>query len=53
MEKNTVTCRKNPIIPLRGVCDPHMHVFNDRVWLYASHDAIAGSDYFCMHDWQI
>lgn len=53
MDKKTVTCRKNPIIPLRGVCDPHMHVFNDRVWLYASHDAIAGSDHFCMHDWQI
>ena len=53
MEKQTVVCKKNPIIPLRGVCDPHMHVFNDRVWLYASHDAIPGSNYFCMHDWQI
>ena len=53
MEKKTVVCKKNPIIPLMGVCDPHMHVFNDRVWLHATHDAIPGCDYFCMHDWQI
>ncbi|MBQ2956467.1 MAG: family 43 glycosylhydrolase [Clostridia bacterium] len=44
---------KNPIIPRMGVCDPHMHVFGDRVWLYASHDAIPGSGQFCTHDWQI
>lgn len=53
MEKKTVRCKKNPIIPRMGVCDPHMHVFGDRVWLYASHDANPGSDGFCMHDWQI
>lgn len=53
MEKKTVICKKNPIIPLMGVCDPHMHVFNGRVWLHASHDAIPGSDCFCMHDWQV
>ena len=53
MEKKTIVCKKNPIIPLMGVCDPHMHVFNDRVWLHATHDAIPGCDYFCMHDWQI
>ena len=53
MKKKTIVCKKNPIIPLMGVCDPHMHVFNDRVWLHATHDAIPGCDYFCMHDWQI
>lgn len=53
MEKKRIISRKNPIIPRMGVCDPHMHVFGDRVWLHASHDAIPGSSDFCMHDWQI
>ena len=53
MEKKRIISRKNPISPRMGVCDPHMHIFGDRVWLHASHDAIPGSDGFCMHDWQI
>lgn len=53
MDKKTVISKKNPIIPRMGVCDPHMHVFNGRVWLHATHDAIPGSSYFSMHDWQI
>ncbi len=52
-EKRTVTAKKNPIIPRMGVCDPHMHVFGDRVWLHATHDAEPGSPRFCMRDWQI
>ena len=36
-----------------GVCDPHIHIFNGKMFLYASHDAIPDSDCFCMHDWQI
>ena len=52
-EKLTITAKKNPIIPRMGVCDPHMHVFNDRVWLHATHDAEPGSGRFCMRDWQI
>ena len=45
--------RKNPIIPLRGVCDPHIHIFGDRMWLFATHDAIPGSSSFSTRDWQI
>jgi len=52
-EKRTVIAKKNPIIPRMGVCDPHMHVFNDRVWLHSSHDAMPGSEDFCTKDWQI
>lgn len=48
-----VTSKKNPIIPRRGVCDPHVHVFGDRMWLYASHDAVPDNPVYCMHDWQI
>ena len=48
-----IKSKKNPIIPGMGVCDPHMHVFENKVWLYTSHDAIPGSSSFCMHDWQV
>ncbi len=52
---NTVSnpAHKNPIIPLMGVCDPHIHVFGDRMWLFASHDALPGNRTFCTKDWQI
>ena len=47
------TARKNPIISGRGVCDPHVHIFNDRAYLYASHDVPDGGHMFDMHDWEI
>lgn len=43
----------NPIIWREGVCDPHAHVFNNRVYVYASHDCPYGTDGFRMEDWQI
>ena len=49
----TVTAQKNPIIPNAGVCDPHVHVFEGKLWLYASHDASPDNGDFAMHDWQI
>lgn len=52
-DKVTVSSRKNPIIPRMGVCDPHVHVFGGRVWLYATHDATPGAQHFCMKDWQV
>ena len=52
-KKKTVISKKNPIIPGMGVCDPHIHIFEDRMYLYASHDAFADGHGFCMHDWQI
>ena len=47
-----VTAKKNPIISKQGVCDPHVHIFNDRAYLYASHDA-PGEHMFDMYDWEI
>jgi arabinoxylan arabinofuranohydrolase len=44
---------KNPIIPGRGVCDPHIHVFNDCAYLYASHDLSPQNELWHMEDWQI
>ena len=51
--KIKVLSHKNPIIPRMGVCDPHMHIFGDRVWLHASHDSTPGNQNFAMRDWQI
>lgn len=45
--------KNNPIIPNRGICDPHIHIFNDRAYLYASHDKSADNTSWFMHDWQI
>lgn len=43
----------NPIIPFRGVNDPHIHIFDDVAYLYASHDASPDSVSFAMADWQV
>lgn len=43
----------NPIIWRQGVCDPHVHVFNDKVYLYATHDNPCIPTNFRMQDWQI
>ncbi len=48
-----IISKKNPIIPGLGVCDPHIHIFNDKMYLYASHDARPDTRKFCMNDWQI
>jgi hypothetical protein len=29
----------NPIVPNVGLTDPHVSIFGDRAYLYASHDA--------------
>jgi arabinoxylan arabinofuranohydrolase len=43
----------NPIIPQRGVCDPHIHIFNGRAYLYATHDRGADSKGFFMDEWGV
>lgn len=48
-----VFTKKNPIIRGKGICDPHMHVFNDRVYLYATHDYSVDNKGYVMKDWQI
>lgn len=45
--------QQNPIIKGRGVCDPHIHVFNNRAYLYASHDLSVKNKTWLMSDWQI
>ena len=48
-----IIAQKNPIIPCMGVCDPHIHIFGDKMWMYTSHDASFENQHFAMHDWQI
>jgi hypothetical protein len=43
----------NPILPGIGLCDPHVRIFNDRAYLYATHDRAEDSSSFLMDDWWI
>ena len=43
----------NPIIRNKGVCDPHIHIFNNKAYLYASHDASPTQSIYTMFDWHI
>lgn len=38
---------------MKGVCDPHIHIFNDKAYLYASHDNTIENTSWFMNDWQI
>lgn len=48
-----VNAVKNPIIPGRGVCDPHVHIFGERAYLFASHDSAIDSTTYSMNDWMV
>lgn len=43
----------NPLFPGKGVCDPHLRVFNDRFYVYATHDLSPESTTFTMKDWWV
>ncbi len=43
----------NPILRGLGVCDPHIRIYNNRAWLYATHDASVNNTGFTMHDWWV
>lgn len=43
----------NPIVPGIGLCDPHVRVYQDRIWLYATHDASPDNKFYRMDDWWI
>ncbi|GGZ87897.1 family 43 glycosylhydrolase [Algibacter mikhailovii] len=44
---------QNPIVPNVGLNDPHIHIFNDTAYVYASHDKSIKNDKFIMEDWWI
>jgi len=41
---------QNPIVPNRGVNDPHIHIYNNKAYLYATHDRSIESTGFAMDD---
>ncbi len=43
----------NPIVPNRGLNDPHIHIFGDRAYVFASHDRSATNQTFVMDDWWV
>jgi len=43
----------NPIIPNQGVCDPHIRIFNNKAYLFSSHDFGKGERIYKMKDWQL
>lgn len=44
---------QNPIVPNQGLNDPHIHVFKDTAYVYASHDKSIENKEFIMEDWWI
>lgn len=45
--------KNNPIIKGKGICDPHVHIFQNKAYLYASHDTSIDNPTWHMEDWQI
>jgi hypothetical protein len=43
----------NPIIANLGVCDPHVHIFNNKAYLFASHDREPNDKFYGMYDWWV
>ena len=43
----------NPIVENRGLCDPHMVIYGDRAYAYATHDFSPANRKFVMKDWWV
>lgn len=43
----------NPVIPNKGVNDPHIHIFEGRAYLYATHDRSMENTRFAMDEWGV
>tara|TARA_R110002033_G_scaffold64323_1_gene115274 strand:+ start:17162 stop:18502 length:1341 start_codon:yes stop_codon:yes gene_type:complete len=50
---HTFVYAQNPIVPNVGLNDPHIHIFNDTAYVYASHDKSINNDKFIMEDWWV
>ncbi|NLF32313.1 MAG: family 43 glycosylhydrolase [Planctomycetes bacterium] len=49
----TIEMTGNPLLPGRGVTDPHVRIFGDRAYMYATHDRSPDNDRFIMDDWWV
>ena len=43
----------NPIVPDVGMADPHIRIYNNKAYLYATRDADRNAKDFMMPDWKI
>ncbi len=43
----------NPLVPDVGMADPHIYIFNNKAYLYATRDADPTAKSFVMPDWNI
>lgn len=43
----------NPVVPDVGMADPHVHVFNGKFYMYATHDFSPNNTGFRMDDWWV
>ena len=50
---STSVFAENPIVPAMGLNDPHVHIFNDKAYVYATHDKSIENERFIMEDWWI
>lgn len=44
---------QNPIVPDVGMADPHIRIYNNKAYLYATRDADKNAKTFVMPDWHI
>jgi hypothetical protein len=49
---STCVYAANPLIWRQGICDPHIHIYNGKAYLYATHDN-PGQSSFNMTDWKV
>ena len=50
---STLTMAANPLVPNVGQADPHVHVFNDTFYMFATHDFNVNNTGFLMKDWLV
>ena len=43
----------NPIVPAAGLNDPHVHIYDGKAYVYATHDKSVENESFVMEDWWI
>ena len=41
------------LFPNQGICDPHIHIYNGRAYMFATHDRAPGCPHFFMDDWKV
>lgn len=43
----------NPVVEGVGLCDPKVRIYDNHIYLYATHDAVTNANRFIMRDWWV